>query len=125
MEPAKEIVETGFWDKLQPWQAVFSVFMYSLGIYGVEDEKALVLYAMLLVTLAFAMVSQYKHQEATKSVVVPWVLEKALKIVSKYLEPYYPLGPEEVPKPNPLSSSTKTDIVADIEAQIAALKAEA
>ena len=122
---AKDTIETGFWDKLQPWQALFTVFMYALGTYGIEDEKALVLYAMILTALVVVMVSQYKHQEATKSVVVPWLLEKVLKILGKYLEPHYPSRPEEIPEPVPITPSTKTDIIAEIEAQIEALKAEA
>ena len=125
MEMTKETIETGFWDKLQPWQAMFTVFMYALGTYGIEDETALILYAMILAALVMAMVSQYKHQEATKSVVVPWLLEKTLKILGKYLEPQYPLRPEEKPEPVPITPQTKTDIIAEIEAQIAVLKAEA
>ena len=122
MEPAKDKITTGISDRLQPWQAIFSVFMYALGTYGIENDRALILYALILATLAFAMVSGYRHSEATKSVVAPWLLEKLLKIVSKYLAPQLPQAPTEaLPEPRqPPDESEQDKIITSLRAEIKA-----
>jgi len=78
-------VSTGLQSKLQPWQAIFALLSYAVGVFGIEDEKALILYGMILACLGFVQVSNYKHKESIKEIVAPWLVEQLLKTLSDYL----------------------------------------
>jgi len=78
-------VSTGLQSKLQPWQAIFALLSYAVGVFGIEDEKALILYGMILACLGFVQVSNYKHKETIKEIVAPWLVEQLLKTLSDYL----------------------------------------
>lgn len=87
-EQVIEKVETGFLTKLQPWQSLFGLLMMAFGIYGL-DERALIFYGMIMICLAFTMISSNKHKEVMKKVIIPFVVEQALKVLADYtkLEP--------------------------------------
>jgi hypothetical protein len=101
MEQVEEVVETGISSRLQPWQAIFGILTYAIGVFGISDEKALILYGLILAALGFTMVSSYKHKEAIKQVVAPWLVEQILKTLGEYLKPPEPPAPEE-PSIDPL-----------------------
>ena len=46
-------VETGLTAKLQPWQSLFAILTYTVGVYGISDDRALILYGMILTCLGF------------------------------------------------------------------------
>ena len=122
-EQAKSAVQTGISERLQPWQALFALLTYALGTYGIEDEKALILYGMVLACLGFVMVSNYKHKEAIKKVIAPWLVEQLLKTVSEYLEPELPEPPAEEPTPpEPIAQPDKEAVIAEIKGAIKALE---
>ena len=121
MEFAKDTVETGFFNRLQPWQALFSLLVYAFGIYGIDDDRAIILYGLILATLGFVMVSNYKHKEAIKQVIAPWLVEQLLKTLGEYLKPTLPEPPQPV---DPIAEPDKDKVIAELEAAIAALKAE-
>lgn len=121
MEVAKDTVETGLSNRLQPWQAIFALLTYALGTYGIEDEKAIILYGLILATLGFVMVSNYKHKEAIKKVIAPWLVEQILKTLGDYLEPTLPEPPKEEP---PLEVDDKDKVIVELREAIAALDKE-
>lgn len=121
-EAVESSVETGISRRLQPWQSLFAILSYCIGVYGVTDEKALILYGMILVALGFTMVSSYKHKEAIKQVVAPWLVEQLLSTVSEYLAPQLPETPEKGPE-EPIYVSSKDALVDQLRAQITALEA--
>ena len=61
-EAVESTIETGISSRLQPWQAIFAVMTYALSQFGIEDEKALILYGLILATLGFVQISTYKHK---------------------------------------------------------------
>ena len=119
-EQAKTKIHTGISERLQPWQALFALLSYVVGTYGIEDEKALILYGMILACLGFVMVSNYKHKEAIKNVVAPWLVEQLLKTISDYLAPTLPEPPAEEPIPE-LDEPDKERTIAEIKARIESL----
>ena len=125
-EQAKSTIQTGISERLQPWQALFALLTYALGTYGIEDEKALILYGMVLACLGFVMVSNYKHKEAIKKVIAPWLVEQLLKTVSEYLEPELPAPPEPepTPPPEPIPEPDKKKVIEEIHRAIEALEEE-
>lgn len=124
MEVVKDSVETGITSRIQPWQAIFALLTYALGTYGIEDEKALILYGMVLACLGFVMVSNYKHKEAIKKVIAPWLVEQLLKTLSEYLAPQLPEPPAEEPTPplEPIKELDKERIRKELEAAIKVLE---
>jgi len=120
-------VETGLSSKLQPWQALFALISYAVGVYGIEDEKALILYGMILACLGYVMTTNYKHKEAIKEIVAPWLVEQLLKTLSDYLGT--PATPEEtengtiVRVPDVSIAASAKDMQADIKARIELLQA--
>ena len=122
MELAKDTVETGITSRIQPWQAIFALLTYALGTYGIEDEKALILYGMVLACLGFVMVSNYKHKEAIKSVIAPWLVEQLLKTLSEYLAPQLPEPPAEEEPVKPIAEPDKDKIREELQAAIKALE---
>ena len=121
---AKNAVHTGISERLQPWQALFALLTYALGTYGLEDEKALILYGMVLACLGFVMVSNYKHKEAIKSVIAPWLVEQLLKTISDYLEPTLPEPPADEPIPEPIAEPDKERVIAELKEAIEVLSKE-
>ena len=124
MEFTKDRVETGLFNRLQPWQALFALLTYAFGIYGIDDDRAIILYGLILATLGFVMVSNYKHKEAIKSVIAPWLVEQLLKTLGYYLEPQLPEPPDKDSPMEPITEPDKDKVIAELEAAIAALKAE-
>lgn len=123
MEKAQEHVETGLSNRLQPWQAIFALLSYALGTYGIENERALILYGMILATLGFTMLTNYKHKEAIKKVIAPWLVEQILQTLGEYLEPTLPEPPTEEP-PEPIAELDKEKVIAELREAIAALDKE-
>ena len=95
-------VSTAAQDKLQPWQAVFAIFTFVITQFDMSSNNVLILIGMVSLTLGFVMRSTYKHKEAVKAVVAPWLLQSLLKIVEDYLpatpEPDQPLEPIDEPE---------------------------
>jgi len=120
-------VETGLSSKLQPWQALFALISYAVGVYGIEDEKALILYGMILACLGYVMTTNYKHKEAIKEIVAPWLVEQLLKTLSDYLGT--PATPEETASgtiirvPDVSIAASAKDMQAEIKAKIELLQA--
>ena len=90
-------VSTAAQDKLQPWQAVFAIFTFVITQFDLSSNNVLILIGMVSLTLGFVMRSTYKHKEAVKTVVAPWLLQQLLKALEDYLpttpEPEEPLEP--------------------------------
>ena len=107
---------------MQPWQALFALLTYALGTYGIENERALILYGMVLACLGFVMVSNYKHKEAIKKVVAPWLVEQLLKTLSDYLEPTLPEPPAEMPIPEPIAEPDKEKVKTELRKAIESLE---
>jgi hypothetical protein len=114
-------VESGISSRLQPWQSLFAILTYAISMYGIEDEKALILYGLILAALGFTMVSSYKHKETVKEIVAPWLVEQLLKTVSEYLAPSIPPPPSETPDEPPDENERQVKMEA-LRAQIQALE---
>ena len=84
-------VSTAAQDKLQPWQAVFAIFTFVITQFDMSSNNVLILIGMVSLTLGFVMRSTYKHKEAVKAVVAPWLLQQLLRAIEDYL----PSEPEE------------------------------
>jgi len=108
MEQLEGKIESGISSRLQPWQSIFAILTYAIAQYGIEDAKALILYGLILATLGFVQISTYKHKEAIKSVVAPWLVEQLLKTISEYLAPALPATPDAtLPPEEPIQELTK------------------
>ena len=118
--PIKGAIATGVSSRMQPWMALFTILSYVIGVYGISDEKALVLYGMILATLGFVMVNTNKHNEAIKETVIPWLIEQILTTLGKYLAP-----PEPPVDGEPIIDETeaKGKIIETLQEQVAALEA--
>jgi len=127
MQKLENTVETGISQRLQPWQSLFAILTYAIGVYGLDNERALILYGLILAALGFVMVSSYKHKEAVKEIVAPWLVEQLLNTVSEYLGT--PPTPEEingeivVKTPDLKIEATAKDMKAELRAQIKTLEA--
>jgi hypothetical protein len=97
VEVSKRAVSTAVQDKLQPWQALFAIFTYALTQFDIGQTNTIILLGMMLAALGFVQRSTYKHKEAVKDVVAPWLVEQLLKVISDYLEPKLPEPPAEEP----------------------------
>ena len=119
METAKTSVSSAVQDKLQPWQALFAIFTYSLTQFDIGQTNTVILLGMILTALGFVMSSTYKHKQATKDIVAPWLVEQLLKIVSEYLAPKLPEPPviEE-----PVAEPTKEEQIAALTARLKELE---
>ena len=121
MEVSKTAVSTAVQDKLQPWQAVFAIFTYAITQLDIGQTNTVILIGMILATLGFVQVSTYKHKEAVKQVVAPWLVEQLLKVISEYLAPQLPPTPEEPVEPvEPVI--TKEEQIAELLAKLAELE---
>ena len=118
MAISKEAVSTAVQDKVQPWQAVFTVFTFALTQFDIGETNTVILLAMILGTLGFVMRSTYKHKEAVKEIVAPWLVQKLLELVSDYLEPTLPEPPEEPVTEEP----TRNELITALEAKIKTLE---
>jgi len=107
-----EAVKTETIERLQPWQALFGILTYIIGAFNISDVNVLILIGLVLVTLGFVQRSTYKHKEAVKEVVAPWVLEKLMKILEEYL----PEEPEPEPDPLVLEIEALRAQIAEMEA---------
>ena len=113
MALSKETVSTAVQDKIQPWQAVFTIFTFALTQFDIGETNTVILLGMILTTLGFVMRSTYKHKEAVKEVVAPWLVQKLLELVSEYLAPTLPDTPEDAPvEPVETPELTKDDLLA-------------
>jgi len=121
MQQIEETVSTGLSSRLQPWQAIFAIMTYAISQFGISDEKALILYGIIMATLGFVQISTYKHKEAIKQVVAPWLVEQLLKTISEYLAPQLPTPPEEPVEPVP--EPTKEEMIAELTKRLAELGA--
>ncbi|GAG02637.1 unnamed protein product [marine sediment metagenome] len=115
-----EQVKEGFLSKIQPWQSLFGLLTAAFTMYGVEDIHALIFYAMIMVCLGFVMVSSNKNKEAMKTVVIPFVIAKALKV----LENYTTVEPTPEPLPEPITEPTRDEIKAELREAIEVLEQE-
>jgi len=120
MAISKEAVSTAVQDKLQPWQAVFTIFTFALTQFDIGETNTVILLGMILGTLGFVMRSTYKHKEAVKEIVAPWLVQKLLELVSDYLEPNLPAPPEETI----VEAPTREALIAELEAKIKELGGE-
>jgi hypothetical protein len=110
---SKETVSTAVQDKIQPWQAVFTIFTFALTQFDIGETNTVILLGMILTTLGFVMRSTYKHKEAVKEIVAPWLLQQLLQIASEYLAPTLPEPPEEAPvEPVETPELTKNECLA-------------
>ena len=122
MAAAKAVIASGVSSRMQPWMALFTILSYVIGVYGISDDRALVLYGMILAALGFVMVNTNKHNEAIKSTVIPWLIEQILTTLGKYLKP--PDPPEEgEPIISEVTEQSKEELAQELKAQIAALEA--
>ena len=113
MALSKDSVSSAVQDKLQPWQALFAIFTYTLTQFDIGETNTLILLGVIATTLGFVMNSTYKHKQATKDIVAPWLVEQLLRIVSEYLAPTLPAPPEEAPvEPVETPELTKDDLLA-------------
>ena len=71
---SKTAVSTAVQDKVQPWQAVFTIFTFALTQFDIGETNTVILLGMILTTLGFVMRSTYKHKEAVKEIVAPWLV---------------------------------------------------
>ena len=117
--PVKAAIATGVSSRMQPWMALFTILSYVIGVYGISDDRALVLYGMILAALGFVMVNTNKHNEAIKSTVIPWLIEQILTTLGKYLAP--PAPPVEG-EPIFDEVDDKEAVLAELKEQIAALE---
>ena len=124
---AKEViegqVETGITNRIQPWQALFGVFTYALTQFDIGQPNTIILLGMVLACLGFVQVSTYKHKEAVKKVVAPWLVEQLLQIVSEYLKPNLPEPPENTPAEpvepvEPVTEPTREEKIAELQKQL-------
>jgi hypothetical protein len=113
VEVSKDAVSTAVQDKFQPWQAMFAIFTYALTQFDIGQVNTIVLLGMMLVTLGFVQRSTYKHKEAVKEVVAPWLVEQLLKIVSDYLSPELPEPPAEEPE---AEEPSREELIEQLEA---------
>ena len=114
MEVSKEKVSTAVQDKIQPWQALFAILTYALTQFDIGEANTIILLGMILAALGFVQRSTYKHKEAVKDIVAPWLVEKLLKEISEYLEPHLPITPEEDPEPI-VDEPTREELLARLE----------
>ena len=80
-----ETVKTQTMDRLQPWQALFGILTYVVGAFDLSQWQVLLLCGFLLMALAFVQRSTYRHKEAIKEVVAPWLVERLLCVLDEYL----------------------------------------
>jgi len=124
MEVSKKAVSTAVQDKLQPWQSLFAVFTYALTQFDIGEVNTIILLGMILAALGFVQRSTYKHKEAVKEVVAPWLLEQLLQRISDYLKPQMPTPPEETPAEPVERELTKDELREQLLAQLAELEAK-
>ena len=80
---------------------------------------------MILAGLGFVMSSTYKHKQAVKEIVAPWLVERLLEIAADYLKPTMPVPPTEEPvEPVDVPEITKEVQKARLIAQLAELGEE-
>ena len=116
VEVSKNAVSTAVQDKLQPWQAMFAVLTYALTQFDIGQTNTIILLGMIIVGLGFVQRSTYKHKEAVKTIVAPWAVEQAIKILSEYLAPELPPEPEKVPEPEPIvDEPTREELLARLK----------
>jgi len=108
MALSKDAVSSAVEGKLQPWQALFAIFTYSLTQFDIGQTNTVILLGMILTALGFVMSSTYKHKQATKDIVAPWLLQQLLRIASEYLAPTLPAPPEEAPVEPPAETPELT-----------------
>jgi len=119
MALSKDAVSSAVEGKLQPWQALFAIFTYSLTQFDIGQTNTVILLGMILTALGFVMSSTYKHKQATKDIVAPWLLQQLLRIASEYLAPTLPDTPEATPtEPVEVPELTRTEQIAIIEARL-------
>ena len=116
MAISKDKISTAVQDKIQPWQALFAILTYSLTQFDIGEANTIILLGMILAALGFVQRSTYKHKEAVKEIVAPWLLEKLLHEVSEYLKPEMPEPPVEEPKEPGEDEPTRDELIAELEA---------
>lgn len=90
-EAAEEKLKSTVIEHLQPWQAIFTVLTWVVTQFDITDWQTLVLIAMLCATLGFAMIKGYQHNEIVREVVAPWIVEKAIDLLSVYMKKVTPV----------------------------------
>jgi len=120
MEPVKNSVSSAVQDKIQPWQALFAILTYALTQFDIGQTNTIILLGMILASLGFVQRSTYKHKEAVKEIVAPWLLEQLLQVISDYLAPQLPDTPEEQVEPVPVP--TKEEQIAALTARLKELE---
>ena len=124
MALSKQAVSTAVQNKVQPWQAVFTIFTFALTQFDIGETNTVILLGMILTTLGFTMRSTYKHKEAVKEVVAPWLVEQLLQVISDYLSPQLPTPPSEetLPPEEPIEGLTKAEQIAALTARLKELE---
>ena len=89
-EAVQEKVKATVIEHLQPWQAIFTVLTWVVTQFDISEWQTLVLIAMLCSTLGFAMIKGYQHNEIVREVVAPWIVEKAVGLLSDYMKKVTP-----------------------------------
>jgi len=107
-----EEVRTATIERLQPWQALFGILTYVVGAFDITQWQTLLLCGFLCIALGFTQRSTYKHKEAIKEVVAPWLVERLLSVLMDYL-------PQEEPE-----VSEEPDELETLKAQLAELEAK-
>ena len=111
MEVSKKAISTAVQDKVQPWQALFTIFTFALTQFDIGETNTIVLLGIIMAGLGFVMNSTYKHKQATKDVVAPWLVEQVVRILSEYLTPQVP-----TPEPTEEEEPSREELIARLEA---------
>jgi hypothetical protein len=93
---------------------LFGILTYVVGAFDLSQWQTLILCGLLLLALGFVQRSTYKHKEAIKEVVAPWLVERLLTVLDEYL----PKTEEEEIVEEPTGLEELQAIVAELEARL-------
>jgi hypothetical protein len=124
VEVSRNAIKTGLTDRLQPWQALFGILTLVVTQFDISDDKVLILCGILAATLGFTQITNYKHKEAIKEVVAPWLIQRLLEILGEYI-PDLPVKPSDIIEPIVGEGLDMSERLEVLKERLAALEAEA